>query len=1277
MFLKFGVNRIRNYFKGLNLAWGMKRVLVFFCWIALASNSFSQDLDQKKVITTYVVTSSGDESDSDINDGIFDPPTLRSAIENANHSAGTDVISFSGITSIVLSNTLPSISEAVIIDGELPNNGKIILNGGGIASHIGPGLTIGINADFSSISNISLVNFSLGAISIFGDGVELENSLIGTSDGELAQPNGDQFVPATTPAVFIKGDQVEISNNVISGNYGQGIKIEAASDTSLVAIDGNIIGLDSSGVGHLGNMVDGIEINQGAHSITGNIISDNGGHGISISGDGFSENHKLEISGNFIGLDKTGTQKRGNEFSGIFSERDYVLIEENVISHNLNGIDSRGEKMTIKGNFIGTDGGGLMDFGNEKAGIVVWGIETEIGGAKLSDRNIISGNDEEGILVYSSVNFIENNFIGLTVTGDSALANTHDGIKLAKGNFNDITNNTISGNGGDGIEIDELSSASTIKGNLIGVDSTGAIALGNLENGILAINANELTIGDDKEEERNIISNNGLFGVHLPVISTKPDTLGQVVIDNNYIGLDKTGEQAMGNGLSGISIGNVNSIVSDNVISTNGGSGISVEGKKNVIVGNIIGADKDGLITLGNQTHGIELKADSNLVGSTFDPNQGNQIAASNFSGILVFSFSSGNTIGYNLIGVDINGETGMGNSHSGITFGSGSDNNTVLQNVISGNQQNGIRLINNNDSYKITGNYIGTDATGLLGIPNQENGILINKGDDILIGLPEFEEGNLISGNGEYGIKLIGENSDSTLKGIFIRNNIIGVKEDVTGALQNGRGGILSEDRRRVIIGGKIASLEGNIISGNDSVGVYILDKSTTAHLPPDSIWVLGNYIGINKSLHPIPNIGNGVAVSTAFEKGAIFIGKAFPQYKNIVASNMYSGLAVVGASPVFVEFSEFFDNAGIGVDLDFDGVTLNDPDDGDEGANGNINFPITQNATYSKLFEELTVFSALEMNPQVEDYYIDYFYNEECDESGFGEAQYYLNSKFFTTDASGMAEDSINISLPYADIDHLDGIYITTSTFSRTKGSSEFSECFYIQLKGGVSDGPDLILTKTDSLEVVEGSDVPAMFTYQIKVKNIGLLQANDIVVTDSVPESLILGTVSSTLGALSVEGNTVRVDVDSLAPGDSLVISIPVEVEQEGLVINTAMVSAVDGEENLSNNMDSDSTLVSIITSSEEGESIPDSYTLSQNYPNPFNPTTNISYSIPEQAFVELKVYNLVGVHVATLVRANKQPGNYTISWDASAFASGVYFYRLETSEFTSTKRMLLIK
>lgn len=1255
----------------------MKRVLVFFCWIALASNVFAQEVDRKKIVTTYVVTSAGDESDSDINDGIFDPPTLRSAIENANHSAGTDVISFSGITSIVLSNTLPSISEVIIIDGSLPGGGKIVLDGSGIASEIGPGLTIGINADLSEISNVSMVSFSLGAITLAGDGVTLSNSLIGTADGELALPNGDQFVPQTSPAVLITGDDATISGNVISGNFGHGVEIKAPSDTSQSVIEDNIIGLDSSGVGQLGNMVDGIKTDQGAHIINGNIISDNGGHGISVSGDGFSENHKLEIFGNFIGLDETGTKERGNEFSGIFSERDFVVIEENVISHNLNGIDSRGASAIIKGNFIGTDGGGLKDFGNEKAGIVVWGIETEIGGDKLSDRNIISGNDEEGILVYSSVSFIENNFIGLNVTGDSALANTHDGIKLAKGNFNDIINNTISGNGGDGIEIDELSSASTIKGNLIGVDSTGTKALGNLENGILAINANEVTIGDDKEEERNIISNNGLFGIHLPVTTSKPDTLGQIDIENNFIGLDKTGEQAMGNNLSGISIANVESLISYNVISSNGGSGISVEGKKNTLTGNIIGADKDGLITLGNQTHGIELKADSNLVGSTFNPDQGNQIVASNFSGILVFSFSNGNTIGYNFIGVDINGETGMGNMHSGITFGSGSDNNSVLRNVISGNQQNGIRLINNNDSYTITGNYIGTDITGLLGIPNQENGILINKGDDISIGLPEIDDGNLISGNGEYGIKLIGGNSETLVKGIKVQNNVVGAQKDGVGALQNGKGGILSEDRRHVTIGGKIASLESNIISGNDSVGVYILDNSSADHLPPDSVLMLGNFIGINKSLHPIPNIGNGIAVSTGFEKGAIFIGKRFPQYKNIVANNMYNGLAVIGPTPVFVEFSEFFGNANLGIDLDFDGVTLNDPDDVDEGANGNVNFPITQNATYSKSFEELAVFSALEMNPQVEEYYIDYFYNETCDESGFGEAQYYLSSKFFVTDASGMAEDSINITLPYSDIDHLDGIYITASTFSRTKGSSEFSECFYIQLKDSLASGPELVLTKTDSLEVIEGSDVPAMFTYEIKVKNIGSLQANDIVVVDSVPSTLVLGTVSSTLGTLSFEENVVRVDVDSLAPGDSVVIRIPVETDQEGLVVNKAMVSAVEGEEDLFNNMDSDSTIVSIITSNEERESIPDSYILSQNYPNPFNPNTNISYSIPEQTFVELKVYNLVGVHVATLVEANKQPGNYTISWDASAFASGVYFYRLETPDFVSTKRMLLIK
>ena len=89
------------------------------------------------------------------------------------------------------------------------------------------------------------------------------------------------------------------------------------------------------------------------------------------------------------------------------------------------------------------------------------------------------------------------------------------------------------------------------------------------------------------------------------------------------------------------------------------------------------------------------------------------------------------------------------------------------------------------------------------------------------------------------------------------------------------------------------------------------------------------------------------------------------------------------------------------------------------------------------------------------------------------------------------------------------------------------------------------------------------------------------------------------------------------------------------------------------------------------------IPLVYSLEQNYPNPFNPSTTIKYSISEDGFVKLSVYNLLGEEVTTLVNNEQKAGRYEVAFDASRFASGVYMYRLESNNFLSIKKMILIK
>jgi hypothetical protein len=89
------------------------------------------------------------------------------------------------------------------------------------------------------------------------------------------------------------------------------------------------------------------------------------------------------------------------------------------------------------------------------------------------------------------------------------------------------------------------------------------------------------------------------------------------------------------------------------------------------------------------------------------------------------------------------------------------------------------------------------------------------------------------------------------------------------------------------------------------------------------------------------------------------------------------------------------------------------------------------------------------------------------------------------------------------------------------------------------------------------------------------------------------------------------------------------------------------------------------------------VPSSYSLQQNYPNPFNPATNIRYQIANNSFVVLRVYDILGKEIATLVNDKLSAGTYEVKFDGSNLPSGIYFYKLETENFKEIKRMMMIK
>ena len=89
------------------------------------------------------------------------------------------------------------------------------------------------------------------------------------------------------------------------------------------------------------------------------------------------------------------------------------------------------------------------------------------------------------------------------------------------------------------------------------------------------------------------------------------------------------------------------------------------------------------------------------------------------------------------------------------------------------------------------------------------------------------------------------------------------------------------------------------------------------------------------------------------------------------------------------------------------------------------------------------------------------------------------------------------------------------------------------------------------------------------------------------------------------------------------------------------------------------------------------VPNKFDLNQNYPNPFNPTTTISYEIAKETIVSLKVYDVIGNEIVTLVNETKPAGTYEVIFDASNLSNGVYLYKIQAGNFTATKKLILMK
>jgi titin len=365
------------------------------------------------------------------------------------------------------------------------------------------------------------------------------------------------------------------------------------------------------------------------------------------------------VQGNFIGTDLTGANGLQNGDTGIdiHDGASGVTVggladgARNIISGNFyRGIyfQSAASSNLVQGNYLGTDVTGSNRLGNGQDGILIADSGSTgnlIGGTVPTARNVISANGNQGVDIYNHANgnIVQGNFIGTDVSGTARLGNLSDGvlIEFAANNLIGGTGpgagNLISGNTPNGLEIYASSaSGNVVQGNLIGTDTSGTLALGNIAFGVNISSGASNTIGGTSTGARNIISGNGLSGVFIGNNSGDAAATGNK-IQGNFLGTDITGTADLGNGEDGVFIsGAVNNTIGGtsaaarNIISANGHFGRVNDGRSgieiwdnassNVVQGNFIGTDLTGTNGLGNREYGVFIQNSSrNTTGGVGD----------------------------------------------------------------------------------------------------------------------------------------------------------------------------------------------------------------------------------------------------------------------------------------------------------------------------------------------------------------------------------------------------------------------------------------------------------------------------------------------------------------------------------------------------------------------------------------------------------------------------------------------------------------------------------
>lgn len=622
--------------------------------------------------------------------------------------------------------------------------------------------------------------------------------------------------------------------------------------------------------------------------------------------------------------------------------------------------------------------------------------------------------------------------------------------------------------------------------------------------------------------------------------------------------------------------------------------------------------------------YGIELNGDNNVVTNCDE--LGGLSAGVHING-------SNNRIGGTSPG-DANTISSSGN---GVWMRDGATNNVVLGNLITGNHNSGVDM-----EVGANGNTVGGTTAAARNII-MRNGHTSGSRTPVGAQVTVDGDNNVVQGN-YLGVDATGtsDQSGSARAGLDLSGsfNTIGGTDPGAGNIISGHG-VPSNGRRAGIWidGGSNNTIQGNLI-GTDVTGTNPIANQTAILI---DVFISGN-------------IPNTITISN-----------------NTIAFSVEEGISISGfgsSNPTAISISEnsIFSNGTLGIDLLGDGVTNNDPGDGDTGPNGLQNFPVITSVTDNGSSTEVN--GTLD-TPNPNTATVELFSNGSPDPSGFGEGETFQTA--VTPDAAG----NFTATLPGG----LSGQHITATAIDANGNTSEFSAA--VPVGGGIVT---LTLTPVNPPILIPPSGGSFQFDVEI-VNNTSSTQNLDFWTLVRLPNGTttdpLFGPAAVQLASGESISATLTQNVPPVDPATFTYIgrvgAFPSTVTASDSFTFTVSNSPTVASTSMSETVDDWTVTVAgdaFVTVSET-ESVPEEFTLQQNYPNPFNPTTQIAFSLPTESHVSLKVYNQLGQEVMTLLNSERSAGQHTVQFDATDLPSGVYFYRLQAEDFNQVRRMTLVR